>query len=203
MLWEKVRGHIRDAWGLLLKLRKITDFSLWENFTSYFPNLTTNEILNDLMNLKEIAMPAFIDYVHNIGKQMSMLGQFLPGRLLWCFLAHASWFWYWFLCMRNGFVRKWKHILVRGQLIVVVIRMLWRVPCQLLRMGWYRQNMIWLLGANPEGSLLLHQTRRKRRCYWLRWRIWRNKMYFEREMVMNSMETTWLKCTWNLTMSPW
>ena len=31
MLLEKVRGHIRDAWGSLFKLRNITHFSLWEN----------------------------------------------------------------------------------------------------------------------------------------------------------------------------
>ena len=68
-LCVKVRGHIRDAWGSLLKLRTITHYSLWENFTSNFPNLTTFEILNDLINLREIAMPAFIDYVHNYGKE--------------------------------------------------------------------------------------------------------------------------------------
>ena len=28
-----------------------------------------------------------------------------------------------------------------------------------------------LLGANREGTLLPHQSRRKRRCYWLPWRI--------------------------------
>ena len=65
---KKVRGHIWDAWGSLLKLRNITHFSLWENFTSNFPNLTTIEISSDLMNLREIAMPAFIDYVHNYRK---------------------------------------------------------------------------------------------------------------------------------------
>ena len=36
--------------------------------------------------------------------------------------------------------------------------------CQLLRMGWCRRNMTRLLGANQEGTLLPHQTRRKRRC---------------------------------------
>ena len=51
-----------------MKLRNIKHFSLWENFTSNFPNLTTIEMSNDLMNLKEIAMPAFIDYVHNYRK---------------------------------------------------------------------------------------------------------------------------------------
>ena len=29
---KKVRGHIRDAWGSLFKLRNITHFSLLENF---------------------------------------------------------------------------------------------------------------------------------------------------------------------------
>ena len=48
-----------------MKLRNITPFSLWENFTSNLPNLTTIDISNDLMNLIEIAMPAFIDYKHN------------------------------------------------------------------------------------------------------------------------------------------
>ena len=54
--------------GSLLKLRNITHLSLWEKFTSNFPNLTTIEISNDLMNFKEIAMPAFIDHVHNYRK---------------------------------------------------------------------------------------------------------------------------------------
>ena len=31
---KKVQGQIWDAWGSLLKLRNITHFSLWENFTS-------------------------------------------------------------------------------------------------------------------------------------------------------------------------
>ena len=37
-------------------------------FRKGFANLTTIEISNDLMNLREIAMPAFIDYVHNYRK---------------------------------------------------------------------------------------------------------------------------------------
>ena len=44
---KKIRGHIWDAWGSLLKLRNITHFSLREKFTSYFPNLTIIEIPND------------------------------------------------------------------------------------------------------------------------------------------------------------
>ena len=43
--------------------------------------------------------------------------------------------------------------------------------CQLLRMGWCHWNMTIMLGANWEGNLLLHQTRRMRRSYWLRLRI--------------------------------
>ena len=46
---KKIRGQIWDAWGSLLKLRNITHFSLWEKFTSYFPNLTIIEISNDLI----------------------------------------------------------------------------------------------------------------------------------------------------------
>ena len=57
-----------DVWGSLLKLRNITHFLLWENFASNFPNLTSIEISNDFMNLRDIAMPAFIDYVHNYRK---------------------------------------------------------------------------------------------------------------------------------------
>ena len=56
---EKVRGHIQVAWGSLLKLRNITHFSLWENFTSTFPYLAKF-----------------------IGKYMSTAGQFLFGHLL-------------------------------------------------------------------------------------------------------------------------
>ena len=37
--------------------------------------------------------------------------------------------------------------------------------------GLVSSNMTRLLGANREGNLLPHQTRRKRRCYWLRWKI--------------------------------
>ena len=66
-----VRGHIWDAWGSLFKLRNITHFSLLEKLYIYFPHLTTIEILNDLVNLEEIAMPAF-----------STAGQFLLGHLL-------------------------------------------------------------------------------------------------------------------------
>ena len=39
-----------------------------ENFTSNFLNLTTIEILNGLMNLKDIDMLAFIEYVYNYRK---------------------------------------------------------------------------------------------------------------------------------------
>ena len=45
---DYLRDHIYDAWGSLLKLRNITHFSLLENFTCNFPNLTTIEISNDL-----------------------------------------------------------------------------------------------------------------------------------------------------------
>ena len=51
--------------GSLLKLRNITHFFLWKNFTSNFLDLTNIEISNELINLKEIAMSAFIDYVRN------------------------------------------------------------------------------------------------------------------------------------------
>ena len=87
---KKVRGHIWDAWGSLLKLRNITHFSLWENFTSNFPNLTTIEISNDLMNLREIAMPAFIDYVHNYRKVDEHCGSVSSWSFVVMFLAHVS-----------------------------------------------------------------------------------------------------------------
>ena len=41
----------------------------------------------------------------------------------------------------------------------------------LLSMGWCRLGMTRLLGANWEGNLLPYQTRRNRRCFWLRRRI--------------------------------
>ena len=50
---KKVRGHIWDAWGSLPKLRNIVHFILWEKFTSNFPYLTTIEISNGLMNLRD------------------------------------------------------------------------------------------------------------------------------------------------------
>ena len=58
---RKGKRSYSDAWGSLLKLRNITHFSLWGKITSNFPYLATVEISNDLMNLREIAMPAFID----------------------------------------------------------------------------------------------------------------------------------------------
>ena len=38
---EKMLEGIFIGWGSLLKLRNITHFSLWENCTSNFHNLTT------------------------------------------------------------------------------------------------------------------------------------------------------------------
>ena len=62
---NEVKGHISDTRGYLLKLRNITQFSLWRNFSSVFPNVTSVEITDDLKNLKQVCMSAFIDYVHN------------------------------------------------------------------------------------------------------------------------------------------
>ena len=59
LCYEKRFGHILVAWGSLLKLRNITYFSLWENFTSNFPYLAKF-----------------------IGKKMSTAGRFLFGHLL-------------------------------------------------------------------------------------------------------------------------
>ena len=56
---------IEDDWGSLVILRNISLFSLWENITS---NLTTIEIPNDLMNLKEITMPASLIMCVSIGR---------------------------------------------------------------------------------------------------------------------------------------
>ena len=67
--YEKgVKGHISDTWGSLLKLRNITQFSLWRKFSSVFPNVTSVEITDDLKNLKQVSMSSFIDYVHNYKK---------------------------------------------------------------------------------------------------------------------------------------
>ena len=65
---KEVKGHISDTWGSLLKLRNITQFSLWRNFSSVFPNVTSVEITDDLKNLKQGSMSTFIDYVHNYRK---------------------------------------------------------------------------------------------------------------------------------------
>ena len=65
---KEVKGHISDTWGSLLKLRNITQFSLWRNFSSVFPNVTSVEITDDLKNLKQVSMSSFIDYVHNYRK---------------------------------------------------------------------------------------------------------------------------------------
>ena len=64
----EIKTYISDTWGSLLKLRNITQFSLWGNFSSRFPNTTPIEITDNLKNLKEISMPAFVDYVHNYRK---------------------------------------------------------------------------------------------------------------------------------------
>ena len=44
-----------------------------------------------------------------------------------------------------------------------------------------------LLGANQEGTLLPHQSRRKRKYYWLLGE-YEEKVVFEREMAMNNID---------------
>ena len=61
---KEIKGHISDTWGSPLKLGNITQFSIWSNFSSVFPNITSVEIADDLKNLKQVFMSAFIDYVH-------------------------------------------------------------------------------------------------------------------------------------------
>ena len=62
---NEIKGQISDTWDSLLKLRNITQFSLWINASSVFPNATSVDIMDDLKNLKQVSMSVFIDYVHN------------------------------------------------------------------------------------------------------------------------------------------
>ena len=142
-------------------LRNITHFSLWENFTSNFPNLTTIEISNDLMNLREIDMPAFIDYVHNYRKVDEHGGSISSWSFVVMIFGTCV-----FILMLIFMYKKCFHEKVKvyfgerladccGNKNVVTSSF-----CQLLRMGWCRRNMTRLLGANREGTFLPHQTRR-------------------------------------------
>lgn len=47
---SEVKKYISDTWGSLLNLRNITQFSLWGNFSSHFPNTTPFEIMDNLKN---------------------------------------------------------------------------------------------------------------------------------------------------------
>ncbi len=60
---NKMESRLVDTWGTLLKLRNLTQFSLWTNFSSTFPNMTSLEIPEDLMRLKEVPMASFIDHL--------------------------------------------------------------------------------------------------------------------------------------------
>lgn len=80
---RKVKGHIMDAMGSLLTLRNISSFSLWRNFTSNFPNLTSVEIPSDIVSLKEIPMPTFIDYMHDYDRVR--LSE--PSTSIWTYMS--------------------------------------------------------------------------------------------------------------------
>ena len=116
-------------------------------------------------------MPAFIDYVHNYRKVDEHGGSIFNWSFVVMIFGTCVFILILIFMYKKCFHEKVKVYFGERLLIVVVIRMLRQVPCQLLRMGWCRRSMMRLLGANREGNLLPHQTRRKRRCYWLRWRI--------------------------------
>ncbi len=62
---QKVTAHIDDAMGLLLELRNMSSFSLWNNFTSTFPKLASLTLPSEIKGLKEIPMHTFINYMHD------------------------------------------------------------------------------------------------------------------------------------------
>ena len=54
--------------AITFKIEKYNTLFSFGKFYIYFFLLKTIEVSNDLMNLEEITMPAFIDYKHNYRK---------------------------------------------------------------------------------------------------------------------------------------
>ena len=61
---NKIESHMQDSWRSLLKLRAFTKFTLWDNISSTFPNITSLRIPDNLRNLKQIPMPSLINFAH-------------------------------------------------------------------------------------------------------------------------------------------
>lgn len=65
---KEITFQIPDPMEPILKLRNISKFTLWDEFSETFPNLTVLEIPEELIKLKQIPMTSFMKYIHHYRK---------------------------------------------------------------------------------------------------------------------------------------
>ena len=65
---KEINFQVPDQMELLLKLRNISKFTLWDEFNQTFPNLTVLEMPEELSKLKQIPMTSLMKYIHHYRK---------------------------------------------------------------------------------------------------------------------------------------